>query len=209
MSGTVEKAEQHVLALRTAPRKAWSTRDRILLEASQLFATHGFRGASTRQIAERVGVKQPSLFKHFASKRAMLAELTIYDMKVPSHHAQAAAAATGSAVDRFAGYLAWDFEWYRTMPFDLRGVTEQAVRSERLDGARKAVNAWNEAIGHILDQGVASGEFLVSAVPFVPGVLETMSWHMVHAKDANEETVDDAVQFVLSATVRPRKAPRR
>ena len=208
MGGAVEKAEQHVLALRTAPRKAWSTRDRILLEASQLFATHGFRGASTRQIAERVGVRQPSLFKHFASKRAMLAELTIYDMKVPAHHAQAAAAAKGSAVDRFAGYLAWDLEWYRTMPFDLRGVTEQVVRSERLEGARRAVKAWNEAVGETLDQGVASGEFSAQAVPFVPRVLETMSWHMVHTKGASEQTVDDAVRFVLAATVRPRKSQR-
>ena len=204
VSGAVDRAERHVLALRTASRKEWATRDRILLEASQLFATHGFRGASTRQIAERVGVRQPSLFKHFPSKRAMLAELTLYDMLVPAHHAEAAAATRGSAIDRFAGYVAWNLEWYRTMPFDLRCVTEQVVRSERLVGARRAVNRWNEAIGQILRQGVASGEFSASAVPFVPRVLETMSWHMVHTKGASERTVDDAVRFLLAATVEPR-----
>ena len=203
VSGAVDRAERHVLAVRTAPRKEWATRDRILLEASQLFATHGFRGASTRQIAERVGVRQPSLFKHFPSKRAMLAELTLYDMLVPEHHAEAAAATKGSAMDRFAGYAAWDLKWYRTMPFDLRCVTEQVVRSERLLGARRALNRWNESIGQIPRQGVASGEFSGTAVPFVPRVLETMNWHTVQTKGASEQTVADAVRFLLAATVEP------
>ncbi len=204
MSGLAEDAEQHVLALRTMPRRRWSTRDKILLEASRLFSTHGFRGASTRQIAERVGIQQPSLFKHFPSKSSMLAELAVYDMDVPAHHAEIAAAATGSALDRFAGYIAWDFEWYRTMPFDLRCVTEQVVRSERLVEARAAVNRWNAAIGLILRQGVTSGEFSESATSFVPAVLETLSWHMVNKKDASAQTVDDAVSFLLAATLEPR-----
>lgn len=204
MPVAVDRAEQHVLSLKETPRREWATPDRILLEASQLFATHGFRGASTRQIAERVGVKQPSLFKHFPSKRAMLAELTVYDMVVPAHHAEAAAATKGSAIDRFAGYIAWDLEWYRTMPFDLRGISDQVVRSERLGQARRAVNRWNEAIGLMLQQGVERGEFSERAVPFVPRVLETLSWHMVHTKGADEQTVDDAVRFLLAATVEPR-----
>jgi AcrR family transcriptional regulator len=208
VSDVAESAEQHILALRATPRRRWTTRDKILLEASRLFATHGFRGATTRQIAERVGVQQPSLFKHFPTKSSMLAELAVYDMDVPAHHAEAAAAAPGSAVDRFAGYVAWDLEWYRTMPFDLRCVTEQVVRSERLVGARAAVKRWNAAIGLILRQGVASGEFSESAVAFVPAVLETLSWHMVYTKDASEETVDDAVRFLLAAALEPRQDVR-
>ncbi|MFD8382255.1 TetR/AcrR family transcriptional regulator [Streptomyces sp. NPDC059679] len=42
-----------------------STRRRILTEAALLFRRHGYRGTSTRQIAEAVGIKQPSLFHHF------------------------------------------------------------------------------------------------------------------------------------------------
>lgn len=205
MTVAVDRAEQHVLVLKQTPRRDWTTRDKILLEASQLFATHGFRGASTRQIAERVGVQQPSLFKHFPSKRAMLAELTVYDMVVPAHHAEAAAATSGSAIDRFAGYVAWDLEWYRTMPLDLRGVTDQVVRTERLVSARRALKRWNAAIARILQQGVTRHEFSARAVPFVPRVLETMSWHMVHTKNADEQTVDDAVRFLLAATVEPRQ----
>ena len=201
MTVAVDRAEQHVLVLRQTPRREWATRDKILLEASHLFATHGFRGASTRQIAERVGVQQPTLFKHFSSKRAMLAELTVYGMVVPAHHAEAAAATAGSAIDRFAGYVAWELEWYRTMPLDLRGVTDQVVRTERLVPARRALRRWNDAIAQMLQQGVTRGEFSARAVPFVPRVLETMGWHMVTSATADEQTVDDAVRFVLAGVV--------
>lgn len=199
MQLAVDNAERHVLALRATPPSMWATRDRILLEASRLFATHGFRGASTRQIANGVGIRQPSIFKHFASKQAMLAELAVYDMDVPARHAQAAATSKGSAVDRFAGYLAWDLEWYRTMPFDLRGMTEGLIRAEGLTGAEEAQARWNVAISQMLQQGVAAGEFVESAVPFVPAALETLSWQMVKSRDATERTVDDAVNFLLAA----------
>lgn len=45
-----------------------ATRERILDAALELFADRSFDGASTRQIAERAGVSQPSLNYHFRSK---------------------------------------------------------------------------------------------------------------------------------------------
>src|SRR5581483_2006845 len=44
------------------------TRERILYEASNLFAREGYHGTTTREIAAAVGVRQPSLFYHFPSK---------------------------------------------------------------------------------------------------------------------------------------------
>jgi len=52
-----------------APRpSADATRRRILAAALDLFADRSFAGASTRDIAERAGVSQPSLGYHFRSK---------------------------------------------------------------------------------------------------------------------------------------------
>lgn len=199
MKSVVERAERHALVLRDLPEAEWETRDRILLAASRLFAAHGFRGAPTRAIAEQVGIRQPSLFKHFDSKRDMLRELTVYDMEVPAEHARRAASADGPAVDRLAAYLAWDFEWYRTMPFDLRGMTDDLVKSEGLTEAQRAVTRWQRAIKAILKQGVASGEFDDGATRFVPTVIETLSWHMVQPAGVTGGTVDDGVRFVLAA----------
>ncbi|MCZ3389254.1 MAG: TetR/AcrR family transcriptional regulator [Actinomycetia bacterium] len=209
MSTVVENAEGHVLDLRAKRPSRWATRDRILLEASRPFATHGFRGASTRQTAEQVGIRQPSLFKHFPSKRAMLAELAVYDMDVPARHAEVVARTAGSAVDRLAGYVAWDLEWYRTMPFDLRGMTEDLVRSGGLILAQEALARWRTAVTRMLEQGVEPGEFAAHAVPFVPIALETLSWHMVNSKGATERTVDDAVDFLLAAVLTSSRDVRR
>ena len=45
-----------------------ATRDRILAAALDLFADLSFEGATTREIAARAGVSQPSLNYHFQSK---------------------------------------------------------------------------------------------------------------------------------------------
>ena len=201
MKSVVEQAERHARELRGMPEAEWDTRDRILLAASRLFAAHGFRGASTRAIAEQVGIRQPSLFKHFDSKRDLLRELTVFDMEVPAEHAHRSATAEGPAADRLAAYLAWDFEWYRTMPFDLRGMTDDLVKSEGLTEAKRAVTRWNRAVKAILKQGVESGEFDEGATRFVPTVVETLSWHMVQPTGVTGRTVDDGVRFVLAALV--------
>jgi len=49
-----------------------STRERILAEALSLFAQSGYGGASMRELARRVGIRESSLYNHFASKAAIL-----------------------------------------------------------------------------------------------------------------------------------------
>jgi len=45
-----------------------SRRDEILAAAIRCFATRGFEGTSTREIAREAGAKQPLLYYHFGSK---------------------------------------------------------------------------------------------------------------------------------------------
>ena len=49
------------------------TADRILDAAAAVFAERGFAGTALRDVAERVGVRAPSLYNHFASKEALYA----------------------------------------------------------------------------------------------------------------------------------------
>ena len=46
-----------------------TTRDKILDEALTLFAENGYDGTSVEEIAEKVGIKAPSLYNHFKGKR--------------------------------------------------------------------------------------------------------------------------------------------
>ena len=55
--------------------KGRERRDAILVAANEVFATRGFRGASLATIAKRVGMSEPGLLHHFASKEELLLEL--------------------------------------------------------------------------------------------------------------------------------------
>ena len=75
---------QYALATATRPGRprvipraasAGAPRDEILLAAAELFVNRGFAATSTRDIAEKVGIRQASLYYHFAGKPGILAEL--------------------------------------------------------------------------------------------------------------------------------------
>ena len=64
------------------------TRARILEAAARLFATKGYTASSTREIAAAVGIQQPGLYKHFASKEAILVALCDRVVGYPTSVAQ-------------------------------------------------------------------------------------------------------------------------
>ena len=72
-----------------------TTRERILDVALDLFARHGFAGTSVRQLARAVGLRESSLYNHFAGKEA------IYHALIDAH-------GPASSADRLrgAGYRA-------------------------------------------------------------------------------------------------------
>lgn len=49
-------------------------REKILKAATELYAETGFRGTTTRQIAQVAGVNEVTLFRHFGSKTVLLHE---------------------------------------------------------------------------------------------------------------------------------------
>ncbi|WP_030869353.1 TetR/AcrR family transcriptional regulator [Streptomyces sp. NRRL S-37] len=52
-------------------------REQILKEAARLFADRGFHGVGVDEIGAAVGISGPGLYRHFAGKDAMLAELLV------------------------------------------------------------------------------------------------------------------------------------
>lgn len=52
-------------------------RELLLAAASELFGERGYAGTSTRDIAERAGVTEPMLFRHFGSKSNLFQEAAV------------------------------------------------------------------------------------------------------------------------------------
>ncbi|RAJ69791.1 TetR family transcriptional regulator [Streptomyces sp. Amel2xB2] len=61
----------------TQTGSAPTRREQILREAARLFAERGFHGVGVDEIGAAVGISGPGLYRHFAGKDAMLAELLV------------------------------------------------------------------------------------------------------------------------------------
>lgn len=61
------------IPLERAGRRGAATAARVLDAAEELFAEHGYAGTTLRDVADRAGLRIPSLYNHFASKDALYA----------------------------------------------------------------------------------------------------------------------------------------
>ena len=52
-----------------------STHEKILIAAQTLFARHGYDGTTTKELAEKAGIAEGTLFRHFTNKKAILVEV--------------------------------------------------------------------------------------------------------------------------------------
>ncbi|MEH2197070.1 TetR/AcrR family transcriptional regulator [Nostoc sp.] len=59
----------------SSPPSETQTRTRILEAAQRLFASKGFDGTTTRDLAQAAGVAEGTLFRHFPNKKAILVEV--------------------------------------------------------------------------------------------------------------------------------------
>lgn len=57
---------------RTRTSRARTRREEILEGAAEMFAEHGYRGASLRDISRHIGISHPGLMHHFPSKEILL-----------------------------------------------------------------------------------------------------------------------------------------
>jgi AcrR family transcriptional regulator len=74
----------------------------LLLDAArEVFATRGFRGARTKEIADKAGVSEALLYRHFGSKAGLFEEAILEPVN----------AFVGEFVER------WRTEWDQTRPF--------------------------------------------------------------------------------------------
>jgi AcrR family transcriptional regulator len=81
--------------LTTAAGKAARTRIRILDAAAEAFAAHGYAATSLQRIADGAGLKAGSLYFHFDSKDALIADVLREGVQRTMRHVRAAVDALG------------------------------------------------------------------------------------------------------------------
>lgn len=135
------------------------TRARILVAAATLFAARGFHGTSTRDIAEAVGVRQPSLYSHFATKQLILGSLLDADLVPALDRIGRALAAGGPVAPRLHAWLHTDVDAILALPFDVRGLYDDAALATAALAGQAARRArLHASTCRLIADGVATGE---------------------------------------------------
>ncbi|RJQ79271.1 TetR/AcrR family transcriptional regulator [Pseudonocardiaceae bacterium YIM PH 21723] len=111
------------------------TRSRILAKAGELFAERGYHGTSTRDIAEAVGIRQPSLYNHFATKQHILAAMIDCDLIPSIERLERALALDGPVAPRLHAYIQASVAATLTLPFDAGGLFGDPVVSRLYSAA--------------------------------------------------------------------------
>jgi AcrR family transcriptional regulator len=94
--------------LEQSRRPGKNAREEILDAAAELFTTHGYANTSTRRVADAVGVRQASLYHHFATKDDILEALLAGTVDEPLRLAAELIAEKGPAAPRLHALVAAD-----------------------------------------------------------------------------------------------------
>lgn len=154
----------------------WSTRDSILLEASRLFATRGFRGTSTRDICAAVGIRQPSLYSHFASKQSIAEELLRRDLTLAIEALERVHRDGGGPAVELYRYLRWEITYDIEDPFDKRALyNAEILELSELDSCRELLERCSEQIEAVIRRGIVAGDFIDLDVVFLRRTIDAIS----------------------------------
>ena len=116
----------------TAPER----RAAIIAAAINLFAEKGFRGVTTRELAQAVGVSEPVLYDHFPSKRdlynALMDSMAASSRELFGNRYMPKDDGTRSDRDFFIGVASTIIEWHERNPAYVRLFLFSALEGHEL-----------------------------------------------------------------------------
>ena len=88
-----------------------SRREQILDTAAELFARRGFHGVSVAEIGAACGISGPALYKHFAGKDEVLADMLVSISERLLEEGSRRVASAASPADALAALVDWHIEF--------------------------------------------------------------------------------------------------
>ena len=135
----------------------------VLAKARGLFARSGYNGVSMRDIAKAVGVRQSTIYNHFASKQDILVRLMVEHLETVLASLATALDGVEGPIDRLRAFAAFHVLHHIDYPDDVF-LAYMEIRNLEPEG-RARVNAMRAQYeGHlraILQNGADEGIFRV------------------------------------------------
>ncbi len=143
--GTDRYEQQHQAAIRAA---------------AAVFAENGFHGSSTRDIAERMGIKQGSLYYYFKSKEDALSEVCLYGVQDYAERMQTIAAGDQPFEAKLRATVTSHLTKYREKNEALRVYNAERLylSPSKREKLYKLGSGYRQQLERIFEQAVMSGE---------------------------------------------------
>lgn len=188
-------------------------RAEILDAAARLFTSVGFATASTQQIAAAVGLRQASLFHHFAKKEDILAALLDQTVEPSLRYAQRLVSADVAADVAIYLLVLNDLGHYCRAPGNLGSLQIQPeARRERFHEFWTKRDQLRAVYRQIIARGQRDKVFAVDdvdlATTIVFGLVEgTAAWFSQDVKGSPNRVFDVIAEFALRGLQRKPASP--
>ena len=189
----------------TAGETVKSTRERVREEAAALFRERGYNGTSMSELARRVGITKSSLYHHFPSKQALLAEIIELTVNRVTPLVEEVAASEAPVAERLRRVVAiHTVEAIRDQDAVACFTEEGRYLSPEFMVALVAKRDDYERIfRQILTEGILAGEFLPQDADLtVKGILgmcnSAVRWYRPTGPYTPEELADRFARFAVT-----------
>lgn len=142
-------------------RRKFLMRDEFLDAAARVFARRGYHAASTKEIADEIGMSQSSVYYYFPSKEAALEELCFRAIEGFVHRLELIVTGSGSVEEKLRAAIDNHLEPARSRPhlfqtfINSRQYLPQAARHR----VGKMIRRYEKIFETFLRDAVASGDF--------------------------------------------------
>lgn len=191
-------------------------RKQAIMSAAAVFAEKGFHGSSTRDIAERLGIKQGSLYYYFKSKEEALGEVCLFGIEEYVHRMQDIAASDQPFEAKLMATVSSHLSSYRERNEALKVYNDERLYlpEERRTKLKQLGSQYRRQLEGIFEQGKASGVLRPSldchfAAQAVIGLCN--AWGDIIVRDPNMNIFDitqKCIDLLLNGFAERRKVKR-
>ncbi|MCZ6619421.1 MAG: TetR/AcrR family transcriptional regulator [Gammaproteobacteria bacterium] len=143
----------------TEKHKYQQQRLQAIRSAAAVFAEKGFHGSSTRDIAERMGIKQGSLYYYFKSKEEALGEVCLFGIEEYVSHMEVIAASDQSFEAKLMATITSHLSSYRERNEALKVYNDERLYlpEEKRGNLKTLGSGYRQLLEEIFEEGVQSG----------------------------------------------------
>jgi AcrR family transcriptional regulator len=174
------------------------------MEAARLIATQGYGTTTTRDIANAVGITQPGLYRHFASKDEILIALFDRATAFPIALADELARARARHAARLYRYLFESSRHLATAPLVLAAVVHTPeLQMPAFAGQAAALSGLAKRMDRMIAGAIDDGDFRTVNVRSTTLMIFELT-NVFAAPAPSSRALDDFLEFVFAALLRRR-----